>query len=102
MHDYVCDWCSCDHTALCQKHAAEFDRLAEFYYEICGETQGNRIHLQYDIIRQICAFVMESPDFFRSHPDVRDAIADSLHELLEESIMQPLYSLLHETLALIQ
>lgn len=97
MHDYVCDWC-CDHTALCQKHAAEFDRLAEFYYDI---QQSQRTHLQYNIIRRLCAFVTESPDFFRSHSDVRDAVADCLRELLEETIMWPLYGLIRETLACI-
>lgn len=107
MNDYVCDWC-CDGKTDCQKHAAELRRIKQLYYKMHAvgghlltgtETLGSHLHLQYDVLRQICAFVQESPDFIQSHDAVRIAIVDLLNELLQETMAVGLYDLFHETLA---
>jgi len=88
-------------------HATDISRIKEFYYEMHAvgghllvgvETLGGHLHLQYDVLRRLCAFVQERPDFFSSHPNMRGAIVDSLRNLLQERMAEPLYDLFRETL----
>ena len=71
-YDYICDWCRCDHTSECLCHAAEINRLKEFYYEmyVMGDV--------HDTLSRLYDFVQESPDFINSHAPMLGVIIDRL------------------------
>ena len=104
MHDYICDWCSCDNTPGCLYHANEINRLKALYNEMSeldGQVRNDLLSLQQDIMRRMCAFVSQSPEFMLAHTEISDAISDSLRILLDERVAAPLHNLFRNTLTFI-
>ncbi len=69
--------------------------------ELDGQVRNDLLSLQQDIMRRMCAFVSQSPEFMLAHTEISDAISDSLRILLDEQVAAPLHNLFRNTLTFI-